>query len=368
MNEPFGSRCATALGRARKSGALTLVVTKAEHVHYLSGFTGEDSWLILAARRRILVTDSRFTEEAETTAAGWQVQRRQGPIALEAAGLLKTLALPAGFEGASLSVETHRVLARALRKKAALVETNGLVESIRLCKDRFEIQSIRKAIAAAETAFEVTLRSVNSRSTESSVAAELEHNMRLAGAQGAAFPTISACEPSSSLPHAKPGSKRLCDSPTLLLDWGARVGRYNSDLTRVVAWGKVSPAIHRMYKVARAAQKAALSLVGPGIPAARVDAAARKVIADAGFGEFFGHGLGHGVGLEIHEGPTLSPKSTVRLKPGMVVTVEPGIYLPGVGGVRVEDMVLITLTGAEILTHVGRNPLSLGILAGRRVP
>ncbi len=186
--------------------------------------------------------------------------------------------------------------------------------------------------------------------------------MRQGGAEGAGFPTIVACEPLSSLPHAKPTGAMACGSSTLLVDWGARVERYNSDLTRVVAWGKVSARLARIWKVCKAAQKAALGSIKAGVSASTVDAAARRVIADAGFGEFFGHGLGHGVGLEVHEGPGLGPRSHTRLAAGMVVTVEPGIYLPGEGGVRLEDMVLVTPRGGEVLTTLSRDPRALAAL------
>jgi len=366
MREPFASRCAALVSKARRSGCRAVLVTKIENVFYLSGFTGEDSWLILAARRPIILTDSRFTEEAGLTSPDWRVECRKGPITAEAARILKSIGLPTAFEAGSLSVDTHRLLARALKGRVRLTPTTGLVESLRMRKDRFEMAAIRRAISAAERGFLAALGDLKTSATESSFAAALEYHLRLAGAAQAAFPIIAACQPNSSLPHAKPGSKRICESPTLLVDWGARRGGYNSDLTRVVAWGKVTPQIGRIWRVARAAQKAALRAIRPGAPAARVDAAARKVITDAGFGRFFGHGLGHGVGLEVHEGPTLSPKSKTRLAEGMVVTVEPGIYLSGVGGVRVEDMVLVTRRGAKVLTHVSRDPRSLARLAVRQ--
>lgn len=351
--------------RARQKGGQAVLVTKPENVYYLSGFTGEDSWLIIAGRRRILVTDSRFTEEATLSCPEWQIHSRKGPIAAEAGGLLKHLGLPTAFEGGNLSVDTRGLLAGEIRRKAQLLSTSGLVEGLRLRKDRLEIRAIRRAVAAAESALKSTLRHTRAADDESAFAAALDYNMRLEGAESSAFPTIVAGEPASSLPHAKPGKKRIYDSPSLLLDWGARVARYNSDLTRVVWWGKVLPQIARIWRAAREAQRAALKVIRPGVLASRADAAARRVIADAGYGEFFGHGLGHGVGLEVHEGPTLSPRSQLRLAEGMVVTVEPGIYLPGVGGVRVEDMVLVTAGGAEILTHVARDPRVLGDLAGK---
>ena len=367
MKEPYVRRCRRLMRLVARKGAGAFLVTKAENVRYLSGFTGEDSWLVLAPRRRILIADSRFTEEAALSSPGWEVVKRKGGMAAEAAGVLRHIRAKAAFEAANVTVETHKALLRRLGRRRRLVATGGLVESLRTLKDEAEIAYIRKAIAAAERGFKAALGGLRKGADESSFAADLERAMRMEGADGAAFPTIAACEPKSSLPHAKPGHKRLSESGTLLVDWGARVGGYNSDLTRVIAWGKVTPDIRRMWGVVRAAQAAALRIVRPGVPAARVDAAARKVISQAGFGKCFGHGLGHGVGLEVHEGPTLSPKSKAILKAGMVVTIEPGIYLPGVGGVRVEDMVLVTRRGAEVLTHVSREGRVLAGWAGARL-
>lgn len=365
MTDRYGARCTSLLKAVRRLKAAAALVTKPENVFYLSGFTGEDSWLIVAPRRRILVTDSRFTEEARLTGRGCEAFIRKAGMAAETAGLLRKLRLPTTFEESHLSVEIHRHLAANVSGRVRLVPSSGLVESLRLIKDAREVAAIALAVAAAERGFKRALAESGPKDSEERFAALLDHQMRLRGAQGSAFPTIAAFEPKSSLPHAKPGSKRFCDSSTLLVDWGACVDRYNSDLTRVLWWGKVPPRISRMWHVARAAQKAALSVIRPGISARRVDLAARKVIADAGFGEFFGHGLGHGVGLEVHEGPTVSPRFVTRLKEGMVFTVEPGIYLPGVGGVRVEDMVLVTRTGAKVLTGVSREPSALGRLAQR---
>ena len=363
MREPFAARCSKLLRTARHYAARAVLVTKPENVFYLSGFTGEDSWLIVAPRKRILVTDSRFAEEARLSCPDIEAHIRKGGVARETAGILKRLRLPTAFEEGHLTVQAYRMLSGALKRRVRLVRTANLAESLRLVKDRHEIAAIRRAILVAEKAFKRALADARPSDDESRFAGVLDYYMRLAGAETSAFPTIAAVEPNSSLPHAKPGTQRLCDSHTLLVDWGARVARYNSDLTRVLWWGKVPAQLSRIWRVAKAAQKAALAAIRPGVSARRVDAVTRKVIADAGFGEFFGHGLGHGAGLEVHEGPTLSLRSTVRLREGMVLTVEPGIYLPGTGGVRVEDMVLVTAKGAEILTHVSREPRVLGRLA-----
>lgn len=362
MSGYVDKRCAALMRAVRRSGCDCLLVTKPENVYYLSGFTGEDSWLVVGKGRRLLVTDSRFTEEAALTAPGSEVHVRKGGMAAETADLLKDFGARIGFEAAHLTVAAKDALS-APKARFRLVSTSGLVEGLRLIKDASEIAAIRKAVAAAEKALRQTLAETRRGTTEAGFAARLEYAMREEGAESAAFPSIVAGEPLSSLPHAKPTRALLSVSSTMLVDWGARVERYNSDLTRVAAWGKVTPRIARIWRVAKAAQKDALRSIKAGVLTASVDAVARRVIADAGFGGFFGHGLGHGVGLEVHEGPVLSPRGKSRLKAGMVVTVEPGIYLPGEGGVRLEDMVLVTRRGAELLTTVSRDPRALGALA-----
>lgn len=375
MPEMHEKRCGALLARAGKAGAGAMLVTRPEDVHYLSGFGGEDSWLIVArgdrggpGRRaqRILVTDGRFIEEAARSCPDCQVRRRQGPIVAEAAEALKSLRLATGFQAGSLSVEAFDALAAVVKGRVRLIRTSGLVEALRVVKDAGEVERIRRAITVAEKAFTSALSGLRRGASEMAFAAALEYEMRLAGAWQPAFPTIVAAEPDSSLPHARPGEASLYGSDTFLVDWGARVGGYNSDLTRVVARGRMSPRISRIWDVVRAAHAAAIKAVRPGARAAAIDGIARKVITEAGYGEFFGHGLGHGVGLEVHEGPSLSSRSKARLKPGMVVTIEPGIYLPGEGGVRLEDMVLVTRDGAEVLTRVNRDPAALGGLIGRR--
>jgi len=363
MSEESAGRCATLIRKMKKAGLSACLITKPENIHYICGFCGEDSWLVLGRKCRVLITDSRFTEEAGRSAPDFDVHLRRGGIAAETAEILKKVGGRIGFEANHLTVSAHEVLTPKRSKRYQLVAQTGLIEEMRLIKDAGEIAAIRRAISAAEDGLKIALSRTKKGASEAEFAATLDYWMREQGATGAAFPTIVAGEPLSSLPHATPTDARLYVSSTLLVDWGARVGYYNSDLTRVVAWGKVTPRIARIWGVVKAAQREALRTIRAGVSAVRVDAAARRVISQAGFGEFFGHGLGHGVGLEIHEGPTLSPRSKVRLKAGMVVTVEPGIYLPGIGGVRLEDMVLVTARGAEILTTVSRDPHVLGALS-----
>ncbi len=362
MSDVFERRCARLLKAARRlAGCRAVLVSKRENVRYLTGFTGEDSWLIVSPRHRTLLTDSRFAEEAQRTCPEVNAHLRKGPLVEEAAGLLKSTGLKAAFEADELSFNAARGLKRRFRTRKP-VPAAGLVETLRLVKDDTEIASIREAIRTAEKSLRLALGETGREASEKSFAAALEYQMSLQGADGASFETITAGEPNSSLPHAKPTDDALFKAPTFLVDWGARVGGYNSDLTRVIATGKVGPRIRAVHKVVRAAQKAAIRAIKPGASARKVDAAARGVIARAGYGKFFGHGTGHGLGLAVHEGPVLSPRAKGRLRGGMVVTVEPGVYLPGEGGVRIEDVVLVTARGARVLTSLTRDPASLGAL------
>ncbi len=230
--------------------------------------------------------------------------------------------------------------------------TSGLVEELRVVKDKEEIAEICLAARYAEKGFAVLRATLRPERTEKEVADELENQMRLFGAKGCSFPSIVAVGARAALPHARPTSQRIGEADFVLVDWGATAQQYKSDLTRVLVTGKISPKLERMYQVVLNAQKRAIAAVRPGLKGRDVDAVARGIIAKAGFGRYFGHGLGHGLGLDIHEAPRLAAASEQILKPGMVVTVEPGVYLPGWGGVRIEDDVLVTKTGCEVLTDV----------------
>ena len=368
MKEPYGRRCSKLLKKLRRAGCGALLVSHPVNARYLSGFPSEGAWLLVAPRRRILLTDSRFTEEAERSCPGWEIREREGSMVAAAAGEIARVGEKAGFEAAHLSVEARDRLAGALQKAGStgaasareLKATSGLVESLRMVKDEAEIEAIRRAARVAERAMRATLEAVSAHASEREFAVALEYRMRSEGAEAASFPTIAAAEPTSSLPHARPGEAAALGASSLLVDWGARLEGYNSDLTRVVARSKLAGRISEIWRVVTAGQRAAVSAVKAGVRADRVDRAARKVIEDAGYGECFGHGAGHGVGLEVHEAPALSPRDRTRLRAGMVVTVEPGIYLPGVGGVRLEDMVVVRAGGAEVLTRISRKPRSLG--------
>lgn len=337
----------------RRAGVASLLVTRGANVTYLTGFTGEDSYLLVTRETQVLISDPRFTTQLEEECPGIElcIRRPGTPIvgsvvrAARAAGLQQL-----GIEAASLDVETFQRLSSELAP-AHIAGTSGLVEQLREIKDREEIERIRHAIDIAERAFAVARASLVSDRTEKQVADDLEHQIRVFGGETASFWPIVAVGARAALPHARPGATQLTESPFVLVDWGARgPSLYLSDLTRLIVTGKASARLEKIYQVVLAAQQAAIDAIRPGAVMEDIDATARGVIEDAGYGRRFNHSLGHGVGLEIHELPRLAAEQKRLLKPGMVVTVEPGIYIPGWGGVRIEDDILVTRQGHEILS------------------
>ena len=304
----------------------------------------------------MILSDPRYTTQLAEECGGIELAIRdtgKSMLDMIEAVLTRPKTAPIGIEAQSIVVALRDRIAAAL-PKVELIPTDGLVERLRLIKDKDEVDVIRHAARVAERAFEALRATVRPDLTEKQVADDLEHQMRLLGAKGASFPPIVAVGPRAALPHARPTSGRLGESPLLLVDWGADVGGYKSDLTRVLTTAKISPKLERVYRVVLMAQEQGIAAVRPGATAHEVDAAARAVIEKAGYGKYFGHGLGHGIGLDIHEAPRLGVNQSLVLEPGMVVTIEPGIYLPDLGGVRIEDDVLVTKTGHELLTSTAK--------------
>jgi len=240
-------------------------------------------------------------------------------------------------------------------KGIRLIPAPPILAQMRRLKNDDELAAMSRAIRVAEDAFKATLLTIRPGQTELEMAARLEYEMKRRGASGPAFNTICAEGPNAAKPHAVPGNRKTRKGSAILFDWGARVGGYNSDLTRMVFVGSIPPKIGEIYRIALEAQQAAIAAIRPGRKMCDVDGVARKIITDAGYGKQFTHGLGHGLGLEVHEAPSLSWRSKEELVPGMVVTVEPGIYLPGIGGVRIEDDVLVTSRGHRVLTHLNKS-------------
>jgi len=327
-----------------------IIVSNPHNVRYLSGYTGDDSALLITRDGGYFYTDFRYTEQAAKEIRGLKlVQRKKSLFNAIAKTVAKRRMKKVLFESASVTFQQYQELTQAV-PRSRLVPNWGAVANIRMVKDEGEIRAIQAAARVAETGFRRFRGMVKTGLDERVMANGLDFRMRALGAECPAFEIIVAVRERASQPHARPTRRILRKGEPVLVDWGARKDFYNSDLTRVLFTDRIPRTIRRVYEIVREAQRLAIAAVGPEVPAKQVDRAARQYIRKHGFGKQFGHGVGHGVGLEVHELPTINASSRHILKPGMVFTVEPGIYLPGVGGVRIEDMVLVTPNGCEVLT------------------
>jgi len=331
-----------------------LLVTNFTNVTYLTGFTGDDSYLVVGRNEDLLFSDPRYHTQLEQECPGLPIEIR-GPgkkmLSSVANGLEQMKVRKLAIEASSITVGSRDALAKSM-PILDMFPTDGWVERLRMVKDREEIARTRKACKLAERAFGAMRALLTPEMTELQAAAELEYQARRFGACGLSFPPIVAVGPRAALPHARPTSRRIGESDFMLIDWGAHEGLYVSDLTRILVTGRISPKLRKIHEVVLKAQLAAIQAISPGVTCEQVDTVARDIIAKAGYGKQFGHGLGHGTGLDIHEEPRLSQGQSTVLKAGMIVTVEPGIYLPGWGGVRIEDDILVTRNGHEVLTSV----------------
>ena len=338
-----------------------LLVTTPANISYLSGFTGSAGALLIFRRRALLVSDFRYLLQARQQAPGFRFVQAEKSLLEELAEVVRDSRIRRlGFEAENLSYHSFRQFATRL-KGVKLVGLKQTVEQIRLVKDQGEQRKIQAAARITDQALRYALSLLKPGVSESKVALEVEHFIKSKSESGMAFDLIVASGRRSALPHAQPTSRKLRRGDLVVLDLGAKYQGYCSDLTRTVAIGKASRRQKEIYSVVHSAQAEALAEVRPGMAASKLDALARDHIKQAGFGRYFGHGLGHGVGLEVHEGPTLARKAKGVLEPGMVITIEPGIYIPNLGGVRIEDLVLVTKSGAKVLSR-GPKPQELPII------
>lgn len=317
---------------------------------YLTGFTGEDGGALITPRQVFLLTDGRFDESADIEAPWARKVLRKKTVVDELGKTVRRLKLDrlaaqAEYLTLALSQEIRKAIG-----STRLVGGRPITREMRICKDAAELETTRKAIRIAELAIKKAIRQIRIGMTERELAARLEYEMKACGASEPSFATIVAEGSNASLPHAFPGDRPIRDGSAVLIDWGARVDFYCSDLTRVIFINKIPPKIRRIYNVVLEAQVRAIEAIRPGARLCDIDAVARKHIQKAGFGKQFMHSLGHGIGMDIHEAPRLGAQQTDRLQAGAIVTVEPGIYLRGVGGVRIEDDVLVTDDGFEVLS------------------
>jgi Xaa-Pro aminopeptidase len=345
------ARCRREMKKHRISAFL---VSKPTDYYHLTGFTGEDSAILVQPRALHVISDGRFDEAINQECPWAKKWTRQITLEEEIASVCKKLkirSLAVQPElmtlGAAADIKSHY-------KSLKLVHAPPIMAGMRLCKDSTELIRTRTSIRVAQEAFKAMRESIRVGQTEQELAARLEYEMQRRGSAGVAFPTIVAEGPNAALPHAHPGKRKVKKGSAILFDWGARVGGYTSDLTRMLFVGSIPKKIGEIYPIVLEAQQRAIRAVRAGKRMCDVDAVARDYIGDAGYREAFNHGLGHGMGLDVHEAPRLSWQSKDKLKAGTIVTVEPGIYLPGIGGVRIEDDVLVTPTGHRVLSSLSR--------------
>jgi len=341
----------------------TLMVLVEENRHYISGFTGEDTQfdetagaLFVTESKLILSTDSRYKLQAKNEAPLFKIVCYKKGLENELpniADMLGTKRL--GFESVRMSCKQYNKIEKELKFsgiKVELVPVEDMVENLRLTKDETEIDTLKKALSLAESVFTKIKSTIKPGMTEKQLAWAMEKEMREAGAQSLSFPTIVASGPNSALPHAIPSDRKLKTGEPILFDWGAKLDGYCSDISRTVIMGAPDEKFKKVFSTVHDAQKMATDTIKPGISSKAVDRIARNHIDKSGFKGKFGHGLGHGTGLAIHEHPRLSPLKNIALKTGMVFTVEPGIYIPGWGGIRLENMAVVRDDGVEVLNKI----------------
>lgn len=327
------------------------MLTHLPNIRYLCGFTGSSGVLLVLPGKSTFFTDGRYAEQAREQVKGARVVISQGaPVAAAAKWIERAGCRLIAIEAERMTVSAAAALKRLLPPNSRLRETAGIVERQRTVKEAEEIARLRTAVEMGASLLETAIRVTRPGVTEMQVAAELEFAARQAGAEAMSFDTIIASGPRSALPHGRASVARIPRNGFVVMDFGVILAGYCSDMTRTIHVGRISAASRHIYDAVREAQQAATEAVRPGVEVAKVDAAARNVLKRAGLARYFTHSTGHGVGLEIHESPRIARGVTDTLQTGMVITIEPGAYVPGVGGVRIEDMVLVTSSGYEVLT------------------
>ena len=323
-------------------------MTSAVNRRYVTGFTGSAGVVWVSPTRQVLIVDFRYTEQAQEQTQGWEVITHDG-LEEELKRVLTAEGVTiAAIEGDHMNISQWKKWQDALGIR--LEPVSGWVENLRLVKESWELEHIQKAADIADHAFSQILPQLHSGVKEKDIALELEFCMRKAGASGVSFDPIVASGPRGALPHARPGERVLQHGDFVVMDFGCVYSGYCSDMTRTVVVGEPTEKHLLIYDLVLQAQQTSLAAIKPGMTGIDVDRVARDIIEESGYGQYFGHGLGHGVGLEVHEEPRLSKLGSTVLQPGMIVTVEPGIYLPGWGGVRIEDLVVVTEEGSERLS------------------
>jgi Xaa-Pro aminopeptidase len=338
-----------------------LLLSQPENLRYLSGFTGSSGWLLISGQNVILATDFLYMEQAKDESPDFEIIRTKQELRDWLPGLVSDLGWhKLGFETNSTSYEFYHKLSEAIKARQAnleLVPTTGIVEQLRSIKEPEELGFIKKAVELVDAVFEQAKAIIRPGITEKEAAWEIEKILRQEGSEGMPFEIIVASGPNSALPHARPTEKIIRSNEPVLIDMGARISGYCSDFSRTLLLGKADKTLQKIYNIALKAQTTAIEGVESGMDASQADRLARSVVEQAGYGDAFGHGLGHGVGLAVHEFPTLGPSSSDSLADGMVFTIEPGIYLAGQGGIRIEDMVVLENGKAKVLSKAKKDLL-----------
>ena len=336
-----------------------ILISAPENRRYLSGFTGSAGYLLVTPQRQVLFTDSRYAEQAGNQSPHFEVIQMQAGLSWLLDSLKATGVKRIGFESDNMTVASYNRVLDAIKEDeslngTSLIATSGITNELRVYKDMDELAQLQKAIDASDRAMEAVCPTIEAGMTEKEVAWRMEVAMREFGADNLSFDTIVAAGPNGAMAHHRADDTVIQAGEPIVIDMGARVNGYCSDITRTVVVGEPDETFHKIYNIVLGAQLIAINTVRPGLTGEECDALSRDVIAEAGYGDNFGHSLGHGVGLAVHESPRVGPRAEDVLKPDMVFTVEPGIYLPGWGGVRIEDIVILGENGATPMSKAGK--------------
>lgn len=343
-------RVANLREKMKAEGITSFLITSPYNLRYLTGFTGTTGLALIGLEEAFFITDFRYTEQAAKQCVGYDVVKNVGPILEVVAELVESKGLEnLAFEESFVLFKQYVELETLL--EVDLVPVSGMIEELREVKDEAEIKIVEKACEIADKAFSHILTYIKPGMTEIQVANELDFFMRSLGASGVSFETIVASGLRSAMPHGVASDKVIEEGDFITIDFGCYYNGYVSDMTRTISLGEPSEKLKEIYEIVRQAQQKVLDVAKPGMTGVELDAVARDYIASKGYGEAFGHSTGHGIGLEIHEGPNVSKLAEKAFVPGNIITNEPGIYLPGIGGVRIEDDMLVTENGIKTLTH-----------------
>jgi Xaa-Pro aminopeptidase len=334
----------------KRLNADSLIVSNPSNIFYLSGFAGNDSLLFVTHSLAYIITDFRYKEEAQICAGEFSVIHEKGSLYEKAAYIIKKDNLRSiGFEAHYMTVRDKDNL--ACLSKARFMPTEYIIEKLRMIKEAREIDKIRASAFITRKTFKMISKDIKPGIYEKDIAYKIDFYIRTFGADRPSFDTIVLSGACSSMPHGKPAKRKIGSCDSVMIDFGARLNGYSSDLTRMVFVGKISQYLNIIYSIVKTAQKKAIDRIRPGIKISEIDKTARSYIDGKGFGKYFGHATGHGIGIDVHEFPSINFKNNDKLKAGMVFSVEPGIYIPGKLGIRMEDMVVVTEKGCEVLTR-----------------